>query len=261
VEIELGWVDRIGDFNYSIRGNFASLKNEVTEIYRSLPRINGGFLTFTTLDATAFEPGYPAWYLRGYQVEGINANIGDPVFKDIKPDGIINEDDKTMIGNPMPDFTYGLTLTAAWKGFDLTVFGTGTYGNDILLYINRGDRLQSNTLKLFYDERWTPDNPNAPMARTDATEKDKYGVSDAYIFDGSFFKIKQIQLGYRLPASIIEKVKFSNVRAYVSLDDFFTFTSYPGFDPETVGTGNGRGLDLGNYPSSKKIVFGLNITF
>jgi hypothetical protein len=259
VEIELGWNDNIGDFRYGVKASLATLDNEVVSIYQSLSRIDGPVMH--NVAVTAFESGYPAWYIRGYQVDHIDAATGDPVFKDISPDGIINDDDKTMIGNPIPDFTYGLTLTAAYKGFDLAVFGTGTYGNDIMLCMNRGDRLQANTLKIFYDDRWTPSNPNAPRARTDATDKDKYWYSDAFVYDGSFFKIKQIQLGYTLPSSITEKVRMTNVRAYVSLDDFFTFTSYPGFDPEMVGTGSGMGIDKGYYPSSKKVVFGLNITF
>ena len=79
--------------------------------------------------------------------------------------------------------------------------------------------------------------------------------------DGSYFKIKQIQLGYSFPKALIKKIKLSNVRVYVSLDDFFTFTSYPGFDPEFTATGNAMGIDLGSYPSSKKIVGGINVTF
>ncbi|MDR0697885.1 MAG: TonB-dependent receptor [Tannerella sp.] len=278
VEVELGWNDHISDFRYGIRANFASLKNEVTAIHESLPRIEGGMVTVTNTGVTAFERGYPAWYIRGYKVEdiyredvwGVNPetgkdeviySAGDPKFVDITPDGIINDNDKTMIGNPMPDFTYGLTLTAAYKGFDFTLFGAGAHGNDILLAMNRGDRTQANTLKIFYDDRWTPDNPNAPRARTNASNKDKYWLSDAFIYDGSYFRIKQIQLGYTLPGSLLSRLHIANTRAYVSLDDFFTFTSYPGFDPETVGFGNSMGLDKGNYPSSKKIVFGLNITF
>jgi TonB-linked SusC/RagA family outer membrane protein len=260
IELELGWNDRAGDFRYGIKGNFATLHNEVVSIYETISRINGSQV-HTNVGVTAFEPGYPAWYIRGYRVKEINSATGDPVFVDVKPDGILNDDDRTMIGNPIPDFTYGITLTAAYKGFDLAVFGAGADGNDILLCMNRGDRLQANALKLFYDERWTAANPNAPRARTDAANKELYWISDAYIYDGSYFKIKQIQLGYTLPASLLEKIQMSNIRAYVSLDDFFTFTSYPGFDPETVGAGNGMGLDKGNYPSSKKIVFGLNITF
>ena len=164
----------------------------------------------------------------------------------------------------MADFTYGITLTASYKGFDFSMFGTGAYGNDILMCLNRGDRLQANTLKKIYDDRWTPENPNAPMAKIDNSEKEKYWMSDDYIYDGSFFKIKQIQLGYTLPQTLIKKALLTNVRLYCSLDDFITFTKYPGFDPETtgsVGSPQSIGLDKGSYPSSKKVVFGLNITF
>ncbi|MDR0619776.1 MAG: TonB-dependent receptor [Bacteroidales bacterium] len=261
VEFELGWTDNAGGFRYGIKANLATLKNEVLSIHESLTRINGGMVTTTQLGVTVFEAGYPAWYIRGYKVKGIDKATGDPIFEDIKEDGIINDYDKTMIGKPMPDFTYGLTVNMAWKGIDLTIFGVGAHGNDILMGFNRGDRVQANTLKMFYDRRWTADNPDAAMARTNATDKDKYWLSDAYVFDGSFFKIKQIQLGYTLPTSVLKKMHLRNIRAYVSLDDFFTFTKYPGFDPETVGTGNGTGIDVGNYPSSKKIVFGVNITF
>jgi TonB-linked SusC/RagA family outer membrane protein len=261
VELELGWNDNAGkDFRYGVKANFATVSNKVTSIHESLSRINGQQV-HTNVGVTVFEPGYPAWYIRGYQVEKIDPATGDPIFVDRNPDGILNDDDKTMIGNPMPDFTYGLTLNAAYKGFDLTVFGTGAYGNDILLCVNRGDRLQANTLLKFYNERWTPENPTAPMARNNAANIEKYWLSDAYIFDGSFFKIKQIQLGYTVPSSLLKKVGFELLRLYCSLDDFITFTSYPGFDPETVGTGNAAGLDRGSYPSSKKIVFGLNLTF
>jgi TonB-linked SusC/RagA family outer membrane protein len=260
VEVELGWNDRAGDFRYGLKANLATLHNEVTSTHQSLPRINGSQV-HTNVGITAFERGYPAWYIRGFQVKEIDHATGDPVFVDIEPDGIINDDDRTMIGKPMPDFTYGLTLTAAWKGLDFTLFGTGAYGNDILLCMNRGDRLQANTLKMFYDQRWTADNPNSTRARTNASDKDKYWLSDAYIYDGSFFKIKQIQLGYTIPSSLLRKIYLTNVRAYVSLDDFFTITTYPGFDPETVGTGQGMGLDKGSYPASKKIVLGVNITF
>ncbi|MDR1171560.1 MAG: TonB-dependent receptor [Bacteroidales bacterium] len=260
VEVELGWNDRIGDFRYGIKANLATLHNEVTATHLSLPRINGARV-HTNEGITVFERGYPAWYIRGFKVERIDPATGDPVFMDLEPDGIINDDDRTMIGNSMPDFTYGLTLTGAWKGFDLTLFATGAQGNDILLCMNRGDRLQANTLKIFYDQRWTTDNTGASRARTNASDKDKYWLSDAFIYDGSFLKIKQIQLGYTLPSSMLNKIYLSSVRAYVSLDDFFTFTSYPGFDPETVGTGQGMGLDKGNYPASRKIVLGMNITF
>ncbi|MDR2653655.1 MAG: TonB-dependent receptor [Prevotellaceae bacterium] len=272
VEIELGWRDRIGDFGYGIRANFASLKNEVTYIHESLDRISG--VNFHTINGiTVFEKGYPAWYFRGYKIKGIDAATGDVIIENVHTADdvvnpqtgaiteVINDSDKTMIGNPIPDFTYGITLTAAYKGFDLTVFGVGSQGNDIFMCLVRGDRSQTNILREFYDDRWTPTNTNASHPRSGAANIDRYWGSDGVVYDGSYFKIKQIQLGYTLPKSLLSKVSINNCRIYCSLDDFFTFTSYPGFDPETVGTGAGMGVDKGSYPNSKKIVFGINLTF
>ena len=259
LELELTWRDKIGNLNYSIRGNIATLKNKVTHIHESIERINGASF-HTTPGITVFEEGYPAWYFRGYKVSGIDSE-GNPIFWDKNSDGIINDSDRDMIGSPIPDLTYGLTLSAAWKGIDLTVFGTGTYGNDVFLCLTRGDRLQSNVLKEFYDDRWTPSNTRGTKPRPGAVNVDKYWLSDAVVYDGSFFKIKQIQLGYTLPTKWLSTLKITNTRAYVSFDDFIIFTKYPGFDPEFVGTGAAMGLDKGSYPGSRKVVFGLNITF
>jgi TonB-linked SusC/RagA family outer membrane protein len=273
IELELGWRDKIGDFTYQVRGNFASLKNKVTEIHETVSRIDGAtFHTATGL--TVFEKGYPAWYFRGLKFSGFD-NEGNPTFANLYTDDdvidavtgerteIINDNDKTMIGSAIPDFTYGITLMAQYKGFDLTVFGAGSQGNDIFLAFNRGDRKQANKLKIFYDDRWTPTNTNASYP--DAGKNDKlvseFWLSSGMIYDGSYFNIKQIQLGYTLPKSLLNKIAVSHVRVYCSLDDFFTFTSYPGFDPETVGAGSSLGIDSGYYPLSKKVVFGVNITF
>lgn len=260
VELELGWKDNIGDFSYGIRGNLATLKNEVTYIHESLDRINGAQF-HTTTGLTVFEKGYPAWYFRGYKVDHIDAETGDPVFVDADNNGTINDSDKMMIGSGIPDFTYGITLNAAYKGFDLTVFGTGSQGNDIFSCSNRGDRLQANKMKFLYTDRWTPSNKNAARPRPGATDIDKYWLSDGMVFDGSYFKIKQIQLGYSLPKSFLKKIGINSFRIYCSLDDFFTFTSYPGFDPEVTGVGSATGIDKGYYPSARKVVFGLNLNF
>ena len=260
VELELGWKDNIGDFSYGIRGNLATLKNEVTYIHESLDRINGAQF-HTTTGLTVFEKGYPAWYFRGYKVDHIDAETGDPVFVDADNNGTINDSDKMMIGSGIPDFTYGITLNAAYKGFDLTVFGTGSQGNDIFNCSNRGDRLQANKMKFLYTDRWTPSNKNAARPRPGATDIDKYWLSDGMVFDGSYFKIKQIQLGYSLPKSFLKKIGINSFRIYCSLDDFFTFTSYPGFDPEVTGVGSATGIDKGYYPSARKVVFGLNLNF
>lgn len=260
VELELGWKDTVGDFSYGIRGNLATLKNEVTYIHESLDRINGASY-HTTSGLTVFEKGYPAWYFRGYKVDHIDKETGDPVFVDVDKNGTINDSDKMMVGSGIPDFTYGVTINAAYKGFDLTVFGTGSQGNDVFACCNRGDRLQANKMRFLYTDRWTPANKNAARPRAGATDIDKYWVSDGMVFDGSYFKIKQIQLGYSLPQSFLKKIGINSFRIYCSLDDFFTFTSYPGFDPEVTGVGSATGIDKGYYPSAKKVVFGLNLNF
>ena len=260
-ELELGWRDHIGDFSYGIRGNFSTLSNEVTYLDPSLVRLGG--TTFHTYTITYFEKGYPVYYFRGYQFDKIDPATGDPMFKDLNKDGQINDDDRTDIGNAIPSVTYGLTLTAAYKGFDLTVFGTGAAGNKIFNCINRPDYATSNKMKeVLYDDRWTETNKNGSKPRAGANNMDKYADSDAMVYSGSYFKFKQIQLGYTLPKSLISKVGISHCRVYGSLDDFFTISSYPGFDPEASANAlSGMGIDKGAYPTSKKLVLGFNVEF
>lgn len=260
-EFELGWRDHIGDFNYSIRGNLSTLSNKVTYIDPSITRLSGS--NFHTYTITYFEKGYPVYYFRGYKFAGIDKETGNPLFEDLDGDGKVSDGDLTCIGDAIPDFTYGITLTAAYKGIDLTVFGTGSYGNQIFNCINRPDYAASNRLKeVFYDNRWTAENKNGTVPRAGANNMDKYACSSAMVYDGSFFKIKQIQLGYTLPKSLINKVFMSHARIYASLDDFFTFSKYPGFDPEAATNAtSGMGIDKGGYPTSKKVVLGLNIEF
>jgi len=260
-ELELGWRDHIGDFSYGIRGNFSTLKNEVTFLDPSLVRLGG--TTFHTYTITYFEKGYPVYYFRGYQFDKIDPETGDPMFKDLNNDGQINDDDRTDIGNAIPSVTYGLTLTAAYKGFDLTIFGTGAAGNKIFNCINRPDYATSNKMKeVLYDNRWTESNKSGTKPRAGANNMDKYADSDAMVYSGNYFKFKQIQLGYTLPKSLLSKVGISHCRVYGSLDDFFTISSYPGFDPEASANAlSGMGIDKGAYPTSKKLVLGFNVEF
>ena len=260
-EFDLGWRDHIGDFNYGIRANLSTLKNEVTYIDPSITRLAGS--TFHTYTITYFEQGYPVYYFRGFKFDKINPETGDPMFVDINGDGVVNNDDMTDIGNAIPKITYGITLTAAYKGFDLTVFGTGAAGNKIFNCINRPDYATSNKMKeVMYDDRWTTSNTNGTKPRAGANDLDKYVDSSAMIYDGSYFKFKQIQLGYTLPKSLLSKVGISHSRVYCSLDDFFTISKYPGFDPEaSANATTGMGVDKGAYPTSKKVVLGFNIEF
>jgi TonB-linked SusC/RagA family outer membrane protein len=255
-EFELGWQDNIGEFSYSVRGNLSTIKNTVTHIHKTLDAIDGQ--TFHTYGAiTRFEVGKPAWYFYGYEFDGINPETGNPTFKDLDNDGQITDSDKTMIGKGFADLTYGITLTAAWKGFDLIVFGTGAAGGDIYSCLNRSD-YTLNKLTYFTEDRWNKTtNPNGSKPRAGATEMDKYYLSSASIFNGNYFKIKQIQLGYTFPQKWMKTIKVQNLRVYASLDDFITFSDYPGFDPEVTN----MGVDKGSFPTSKKVVAGVSITF
>ena len=260
-EFELGWRDNIKDFSYSVRANLATLKNEVTYLDPSVERINGS--NYHTYTISYFEEGYPVYYFRGYKFLGVNPENGDPIFADLDGDGQIADGDRTYIGDAIPDFTYGITLTAAYKGLDLTIFGTGSVGNDIFHCSYRPDFTTANLYKeVFYDNRWTTENHSGTVPRANATNMDKYITSDAMIYDGSYFKIKQIQLGYSLPKNLLKKAYIGNLRLFCSLEDFITFSSYPGFDPEaSANATTGMGIDKGGYPSMKKVVFGLNIEF
>lgn len=266
VEIDLGWQDRIGDFSYSVSANMSTLSNKVVELHPSVPRINGASFGPGDGTVTLFEQGSKVWHFYGYKYLGVDQETGQAIYDDMV-DGQpgLTADDKTNIGDGIPDFTYGLTINLAYKGFDFTVFGSGTAGSDIMMCIQRGDKLTSNRMKdVYYDGRWvagvnSPSNPAAKPAAN--TNMEYYVYSSAQVFSGDFFKIRQLQLGYTIPKNLTRKIFVENFRAYVSLDDFFTFTNYPGIDPEVTGSGNGQGIDYGTYPTTKKVVLGFNITF
>ncbi|MEN6596995.1 MAG: TonB-dependent receptor [Proteiniphilum sp.] len=268
-ELEASWRDNIGkDFSYSVSANFSTLHNEVTYLDPSISRLEGatgGVDGTNNPIRTAFEVGYPIWYFRGYQYEGVNPETGEAILTDVNSDGNISDGDMTYLGKAIPDFTYGLNISLAYKGLDLNIFGAGVGGNNIFSVLYRADTPMRNSLKYYYDNAWTPDNKSASMPNPQAVATDwHFWGSSASMFNGAYFKIKQLQIGYTLPEEITQKALINKLRLYVSLDDFFTFTKYPGVDPETatVSTAPQRaGFDNGTYPQSKKVTFGLNITF
>ena len=261
VELELGWKDTVGDFSYSINGNFSFLHNEVL----SFPE-GSASTRLTSTDAsstnypiqTAFEPGYPVWYLRGFVYDGVDAE-GKPVIANLSGDaaGTIDDADMTYIGSGIPTYTYGLTVNLGYKGFDFVLYGAGQGGNHILPVLHRTGF--TNTLSWYLDaaENGTYPHPSKTVGNF------QFWSSTANLFKGDFFRIKQMQLGYTVPSRITKKAAISNLRVFVSLDDFFTFTKYPGLDPETASTNStsGSGLDWGSYPTMQKVLFGVNLTF
>lgn len=261
-EIELSWKDNIGDFGYSISGNIATVHNKVLE-GTAAERVQGERI-WNSYYMTYFEKGYPLWYLRAFIIDGIDQETGAPIYRDKDKNGVINDDDRDYAGCGIPDFTYGLTLNLNYKNFDLIVYGAGSQGGELLYSLNRGDFAQQNTLREFYYKAWqNPQSTGYKYPKPDYSDT-YFRASTARIFDASFFKIKQIQLGYTVPKNILKKVKMGSLRAYVSLDDWFTFTKYPGLDPETSHAGTsaaGLGIDYGSYPISKKLVLGVNVSF
>jgi TonB-linked SusC/RagA family outer membrane protein len=258
LEFELGWRDHIGDFNYSINANFSSLYNEVLELAARAARQTSDPASGTNYKVrTAFEPGYPVWYLLGYVYEGMDAN-GDPIIKDKNKDGEIASDDMEYIGQGTPKFTYGLNINLSWKGFDFAMYGAGLGGNVIMPVLHRTGF--KNSMKCYLDLYESGQMPHP--SKTVAADT-PFWSSTGNLFKGDFFRIKQLQLGYTVPASLTRKAAISNLRFYVSLDDYFTFTKYPGLDPETASVNNssGTGVDWGSYPTMQKIVLGINLTF
>ena len=278
LEFELGWRDRIGEVNYSINGNFSTLHNEVLELAEGAGRQTRSDASSTNYQIqTAFEKGYPVWYLRGYEYTGVATQDviwkgtdtegkpiekvmfekGYPMFTDVNGDGDISSADMMYIGKGTPSFTYGLTFSLDWKGIDFTLYGTGMGGNSILPVLHRPGFKNSMKKYLELYEDGTYPHPSKTIGNY------IFWSSTANLFKGDFFRIKQLQLGYTLPANITRKAAISNLRFYISLDDYFTFTKYFGLDPETASTNSstGAGLDWGSYPTMQKIILGVNLTF
>ena len=262
LEFELGWKDVIGDFSYSINGNFSTLKNKVTYLDPTITRL-GGTAPQGVYLSTQFEQGYPIWYMRGLKCIGIDAATGEPKFEDVDGDGNIDTtNDMQMIGLGIPDYTFGVTINLAWKGLDMVIFGTGVAGNEIFPSSWRTDRPHCNTYAWYWENSWDQVGANAKFPAVKYWNQSTFS-STLNLFDGSYFKIKQIQLGYTLPKKWVNKIAISNLRLYVSLENFFTFTSYPGLDPETAtaNTASSIGIDMGTYPTAKQLLFGINLSF
>lgn len=281
-EFELGYRNRPASssaLGYDLSLNFTTIDNNVTFLDPNSPIILGAGVG-TGWAATAMQVGRPIWYLRGYKTDGIFQNQqqvtdylnktgitgyspkpGEPVVVDVNGDKQITPGDMTFIGSPHPDFMFGGRLNVNYKGFDLLVFVQGQVGNEILMGFNRTDRATANKPYFFYANRWTGEGSTNTWFASNTSNPYIYN-SDLMLFDGSFTRIRQLQLGYTLSKSVTNKLHLNNARVYVSLDNFFTFTKYPGVDPEGGSNGgNSIGIDRGGYPIPRVAVAGLSITF
>ncbi len=262
-EFELGWRDRVGAFNYSVNANFTTLHNEVLSTADRVARQTNAAASSTNYKIqNAFEAGHSVWYLLGYEYEGVAEN-GDAIIKDINGDGQISAADLTDIGTTIPTFTYGLNINLEYKGFDFTLNGYGQGGNKIIPVTHRTG--VKNNFSYYLENSWTADNTGAELPAPDKVlaADSPFWSSTGNMFKGNYFRIQTLQLGYTIPSRITKKAAISNLRLYVSLDDFFTITKYPGLDPATasVNSTNAAGLDWGSYPTMQKVVLGINLTF
>jgi TonB-dependent starch-binding outer membrane protein SusC len=288
LELELNYSNNSHSFKYDLSVNFATLKNKVLSLASGEPipggRIdNGVYATLTTV-------GQPIGSFYLYQMEGIFQNQadiiasayqgnyirpGDVKFKDVYADGVINEKDRTFLGSAIPKYTYGATANFIYSNFDLSLFFQGQYGNKLYLQVNQdieGFYRAFNLTQRVYDERWQGEGTSNTMPRVSwLGSTNNKTPSSRFLEDGSYVRLKNIQLGYTIPQKVTERWKVKALRIYFTGQNLWTFTKYTGLDPEMHTSNNlnaekyrgdiAAGIDWGTYPSAKSYIIGVNLNF
>jgi len=278
VELAIGADIFTSDFKWNTQLNWSRNRNKVLEIPGYTPSTQGSLSGHLKVNGSWLEPGMPVgvWNLLNHDgvfqtQEQLDAGprssnkdkLGDARFFDKSGDGFINySDDRMIVGDPNPDFIYGWTNNFSFKGFDLSIYIQGSYGNDII-NLQRAETNVSgpwgNQRREILD-RWTPTHTNSNIPRARVTVDPLLVQSDWLIEDGSYMRVKTMTLGYTF-----NKIKFMNsLRLYVTGQNLFTLTDYSGYDPEVNAQGNSNlqlGVDYNSYPSAKAFLFGINVTF
>ncbi len=289
IDLALNFSDQKGDFSYSIGANFSTYRNNIDALNTAESRIFGNSSRVPSMTVT--QVGQPISSFFGFNVLGIFQSQAEveswPQYgaynapgkfrvEDVNNDGQINDDDRTIIGNPHPDFTYGLNINVGYKNFELTLFGNGSQGNDIFNYVRffaDFNSFQGNRSKRALYDAWQPTNPTAPKEQwvaanpnatspiMDANDQISSRVSTYLIEDGSYFRLKNIQLTYNFPSNLIQRWGLGAAQVYLQGQNMVTITNYSGLNPE-IQTGNDRtlGFDGGYMPVARTIIFGLNVT-
>lgn len=283
LEFELGWKDSIEDFSYWFNTNWSYSQNKLLDLGNASGEQNYESAGASGVGDYVHAKNGEVWpYFYGRKTNGIfqnwdevnnyvnekgellqpNAQPGDVRFVDVTSDGVINDQDRTKIGKGMPDWTFGFSLGAEWKGFDLSLSFQGTLGNDVFDFAQRGDIPAMNRPSWILD-RWVGEGTSNRIPRmTSANPNGNWTSSDLYIHDGSYLRLKNAQLGYTLPATLTRKISIQRLRFYVGAENLITITGYEGFDPELASGGyTTLGVDKGIYPQSRTITLGANITF
>ena len=284
IELTIGYNGKAGkDFKYSIDGNISTYRNKV-ESLGSGANIPGKGIHLGYYSYTMTEPGKPIGYFYGYKTDGVfqtqeeidnyknngqvvmpGAKPGDLKFKDLNGDGKLDDEDRTMTGNPHPDFTFGLTLSAEYKGFDVSAFFQGSVGNDLLnvlkydIYSGTG---WYNAPKDILTTYWNGPGSTNKNFGIDADSRMNLEMSDWYVEDGSYVRLKNLQIGYTIPSAITKKITINNLRVFVAAQNLFTITGYSGLDPEIGEINNNpqyKGCDMGFYPQPRTFMFGISL--
>lgn len=275
LEFDVNFRKTFGDFTLGINGNASWLKNKLISYGNEQGWANLDSFQGTGTISRA-ENGEPFPYFYGYKTGGILQNQieadeynakygtalspGDVRFVDVNKDGSITEDDRTKIGKGMPDWSYGFGLNAQWRGLDLNVFFQGTAGNDIFDATRRTDALASN-LPSWMLNRWTGEGSTDKLPRYVRADAYNWQSSDLLVYDGSYLRLKNIQLGYTLPQKWTRKIFVDKFRVFVAAENLFTWTRYHGYDPEISSGGTSLGIDYGVYPQARVWTVGFNIAF
>lgn len=279
VELEATYKLHKGDWNFRASGNISYLKNKLIEYGNESGWANLDSFQGTGTISRA-ENGQPFPYFYGYKTAGIfqnmnevnaytnaeggliqpNAVPGDVRFVDINGDGQITDDDRTKIGKGTPDWSWGLNFAISWKDFDFSMMWQGTIGNDIFDATRRTDISLAN-LPSYMLNRWTGEGTSDKYPRFVWGDNTNWQSSDLYIYDGSYARLKNIQIGYTLPQNLTKKAFIQNLRLYVSAENLLTLTKYHGYDPEIASGGTSLGVDYGVYPQARTFTFGAQVAF
>lgn len=318
LELELTGRPFVGEFEWETSVQFSFNRNKLKALTGTKNANLVGYGQWSDVVSVS-EIGQPLYNFYGYVVEGVYKDLadiqnspksdkyptngvfnsantvwpGDLKFKDVNGDGKIDENDRTVIGNPMPDFTFGWNNTFRYKNFDLSIFINGSYGNDVMNYLSIGlthmNSAWSNQLNTVNDRArlvpidpskvypagqfWYDDinnvmvaNPGTKIPRAvTADPNDNDRISDRYIEDGSYIRLKNISLGYTFDSKMLRKIGLQSLRVYANIQNLWTITGYDGYDPEVGAStqdsyGLVYGLDFGRYPSPTVYSFGLNIS-
>ncbi|MBO4565669.1 MAG: TonB-dependent receptor [Bacteroidales bacterium] len=279
VEFETSYKWGMGDWNFRLGGNATYLYNRLISMGNE-----SGFQNYDSFQGagamTRGENGYPFPYFYGYKTDGIFQNQaeidayvneagekimpdavpGDVRFVDVNGDGVFDADDRTYIGNGMPDWTFGLNFSAGWKNIDFYMLWQSTVGNDVLDVTRRNDVSESN-MPAYMLGRWTGEGTSNKYPRIVRGDNVNWQMSDLYVQDGSYLRLKNIQLGYTLPQKWTKTVLVRSLRFYVAAENLLTLTSYRGYDPEISSGGTSLGVDYGVYPQPRTLLCGINLKF